>query len=773
MKRVSVFILSFILSVSLTHAQKMRISGKVIDGSTNMPAEFANVVLQTLDSAFVTGVSTDMKGQFQLDKIQRGSYRLIVSAIGYTDQVTDLSNLSKSIDLGDLLLNEATEQLEEVMVTASNIVNQADRKIVFPNQQQLASSTNGVNLLQAMMLPRLQIDPLAKTIGISGGGEVQLCMNGVKVSSQDIVALQPADIIRIEYIENPSLRYGNAEAVLNYITRRHETGGSVGVDIMQSPHIVFGNDQISARLNHKKSEFSMRYNVSPRDFYQSWRTNEETFRFEDGTTLNRYEKGLPGRATEMSHGGVMTYNYQEPDKYQLNATFGYWGYWQPHNDFRSELYNVEFPDHVTDMLDYSNENNHRPYLDLYYQQNLKNKQFLAFNLVGTYIYSDTKRTYQERQNDALLTDIFSGVSGNKYSVIGEGIYEKEFEKGRLSGGLKHTQAFSDNTYDGTMLYTTKMKQSETYLYTEFQGKWEKLNYTLGIGVTRSWLKQEGAEGYQTYTFRPRFSLRYAFSDNLYARLNGSLVNNPPALSQLSAVEQLIDSMQIRRGNPTLNPYNRYQTDLYLEYKKGKFTAGLSSRYQNSPKAIMESTFIENGMFVHTYENQKGFQYLNGELTLKAGMLWNILQLSLSGGVNRFWSDGKDYQHTYTNWYYRAEAMALYKKWSAFFSIYNRRNNFWGEKMNSGENMHMLMVTYKHKQVAIGAGVINPFSDNYKRIHENWNQYVSTYKETYINESSRAFVLTFAWNFNFGRKYQSGGKKIYNQDSESGVMNAGK
>lgn len=256
-------------------------------------------------------------------------------------------------------------------------------------------------------------------------------------------------------------------------------------------------------------------------------------------------------------------------------------------------------------------------------------------------------------------------------------------------------------------------------------------------------------------------------------MNGSLVNNPPALSQLSAVEQLIDSMQIRRGNPTLNPYNRYQTDLYLEYKKGKFTAGLSSRYQNSPKAIMESTFIENGMFVHTYENQKGFQYLNGELTLKAGMLWNILQLSLSGGVNRFWSDGKDYQHTYTNWYYRAEAMALYKKWSAFFSIYNRRNNFWGEKMNSGENMHMLMVTYKHKQVAIGAGVINPFSDNYKRIHENWNQYVSTYKETYINESSRAFVLTFAWNFNFGRKYQSGGKKIYNQDSESGVMNAGK
>ena len=40
---------------------------------------------------------------------------------------------------------------------------------------------------------------------------------------------------------------------------------------------------------------------------------------------------------------------------------------------------------------------------------------------------------------------------------------------------------------------------------------------------------------------------------------------------------------------------------------------------------MESTFIENGMFIHTYENQEGFQSLNGELNLRAGMLWNILQ----------------------------------------------------------------------------------------------------------------------------------------------------
>ena len=44
--------------------------------------------------------------------------------------------------------------------------------------------------------------------------------------------------------------------------------------------------------------------------------------------------------------------------------------------------------------------------------------------------------YQEWKNDILLSDILSNVDGDKYSIIGEGIYERQFEAGRLGGGLK-------------------------------------------------------------------------------------------------------------------------------------------------------------------------------------------------------------------------------------------------------------------------------------------------------------------------------------------------
>ena len=108
-------------------------------------------------------------------------------------------------------------------------------------------STNGVNLLQQMMLPRIQINPMNNEIGVLGGGELQLRINGAKAEVEEIKALQPSDIIRIEYHDNPGLRYGNAEVVLDYIVRRPETGGNFGVDLSQGMNAMWGDAILQLR----------------------------------------------------------------------------------------------------------------------------------------------------------------------------------------------------------------------------------------------------------------------------------------------------------------------------------------------------------------------------------------------------------------------------------------------------------------------------------------------------------------------------------------------
>ena len=38
-----------------------------------------------------------------------------------------------------------------------------------------------------------------------------------------------------------------------------------------------------------------------------------------------------------------------------------------------------------------------------------------------------------------------------------------------------------------------------------------------------------------------------------------------------------------------------------------------------------------------------------------------------------------------------------------------------------------------------------------------------------NDFSRMLMLTFSWNFDFGRKFKEGKKKLWNSDEDSGIM----
>jgi len=173
-------------------AQQLQIRGKVIDLSDKSPLEFANITLQTADSAFITGTTTDSKGLFRIEKVKAGDYQVSVSSIGYKTSVVSVLGLSQNIDLGTISLASASISLDEVTVNASAIRNTADRKIAFPTSEQKAASSNGINLLNALMLPRLEVDPIRNSVSLSNEGTIQFCINGIKVELSDIRSLSPS-----------------------------------------------------------------------------------------------------------------------------------------------------------------------------------------------------------------------------------------------------------------------------------------------------------------------------------------------------------------------------------------------------------------------------------------------------------------------------------------------------------------------------------------------------------------------------------------------------
>ena len=179
---------------------------------------------------------------------------------------------------------------------------------------------------------------------------------------------------------------------------------------------------------------------------------------------------------------------------------------------------------------------------------------------------------------------------------------------------------------------------------------------------------------------------------------------------------------------------------------------------------------ENNKFIRITDNQKGWQKLSGDLTLRVGpIIKRIISLSVTGGVNRYISEGNSYSHTYNNWYYRASVMAMYKKFMAMFQIQSSYNTFVGELLHGGENIHMFMFRYNQGKFAVGAGLMIPFSSQYKRVEENRNAYAPSRTNMYANDFSRMLMLTFSWNFDFGRKFKETNKKLWNSDEDSGIM----
>ena len=174
------------------------VSGKLID-EDSQPLPYANVVLLSLpDSAFVSGATSDDKGNFILKDLSSRSYLLQVSYIGYQPQSILLENLDRKINLGDIQLVQDAVALEGVTVTGSNVVEKIDRQIVIPSSRQIKAATSGYELLSHMQLPGLKVNSMERSISTVSGGRVQLRINDIEASTAQVQALRPDEVLRVE-----------------------------------------------------------------------------------------------------------------------------------------------------------------------------------------------------------------------------------------------------------------------------------------------------------------------------------------------------------------------------------------------------------------------------------------------------------------------------------------------------------------------------------------------------------------------------------------------
>ena len=99
--------------------------------------------------------------------------------------------------------------------------------VLYPSQSAIENSQNGLVLLNRRTIPRL--DPVNEVMGTvrTSGQNVQIRINGRVADINQLKALEPSSVKRIEWIDNPGLRYGDAPAVINVIMANPTLGGSL------------------------------------------------------------------------------------------------------------------------------------------------------------------------------------------------------------------------------------------------------------------------------------------------------------------------------------------------------------------------------------------------------------------------------------------------------------------------------------------------------------------------------------------------------------------
>lgn len=766
-----------LITVECIRKSERKLIGRLIDNH-NLPVEFANIqLLNPKDSSFLCGGVSNANGDFVIPCQQKQAL-MKVSFVGYKT----ICKLVPVARIGNVRMQANSYLLKGVTVEAARVVEKVDRQIIFPTKEQVKTASNGYDLLDNLSLPTIIVNRAERKVLSLKGGDVQIRINDVKASMQDVLALQPDEVTKVEFINVPGLKYGdsNLDAVINYQVRRRYAGYVSGVSTMQGTKAGFNNSDGYFKYNVKKSEFSINYSFSYRSVEERSYESLGTYHLPTGETLHRNYLGYDSPFLYTTNNVQLGYNLSEPDKYTLNVRLNFFNYNSPVRGM-NQLYQEsgkanQYLQNNRKMLEQI------PSLDIYYSLNMPHDQNLALNLVGTYIGTDYQyrmREYtfnkspDESVKNAPLTDYSYNATGRKRSLIGEGTYSKNWKQMTLSVGGQYNISHTDNIYVGSSNADTELKYSNLYLFTQLQGQQKWFSYQVGVGATRSSIHQ-GENGYSKWLFRPQVTLQAKASDRLSFKWSSKITSDIPSLSDLSELRQYSNSFEARDGNSGLKPFTGYNNTLSASWNIPLMSVYLEGNWTYYDKPIATSILPEKRedgsyLFVSKPENQKSHDYKHLLLTPEVHLIKDHLDLNLMCEYQNVKTKGLDYSHEFNYFSYGAEIRYMTGNWNIGYGAYKVEKSFWGEKTNGGEPTSNLAVTYSYKNWqfgVLGLFVFYPHGCVYK--DELFNKYVQQKNKTRLADQGNMLVFAASFNFSHGRRYHTGSRKLNNSDRDNGI-----
>lgn len=359
-----------------------KVVGSLRDSVNGEFAPYVNVgILNSSDSTFVKGASTNLDGYFEINDIPAGDYILRVSAIGYRNLFKAFT-VTNNTALGTLLLKPGATTLQEVTISADRPLYAMDGEKMIYNVSEDPSIQTGTTNDALQNAPGVEVD-VEGNISLRGVSSVEIWVNDKpsKLNSENLktyLETLPANALaRIETITNPSAKYATqADAVINIVTSAH---------IKSNQFISFGLNGssqpfVSPWLSYMWAKEKLSVNVYASGRY-SFNKSERTSK-----TVHRKDRpSFPG----------------EYDTIQMDSTYNY----SNSQSLGGNIYvNVNYEiDSANDIEFHGSINANRPWSDNH-SYNLRDQSFIG---APNYTYFDT--------NDNPGSNTYFGMLGADYT----------------------------------------------------------------------------------------------------------------------------------------------------------------------------------------------------------------------------------------------------------------------------------------------------------------------------------------------------------------------
>ncbi|MDR6804201.1 outer membrane receptor protein involved in Fe transport [Dyadobacter sp. BE34] len=211
-----------------------KISGIVLDSAAAKGVEFASIALfNVADNKAIDGTTADESGKFAISKVAPGSYKLMISFIGYKDKAVNVKvEKGKDVELGSIQLASSVQNLQEVTITGEkSLIEEKVDRMVFNAEKDITSKGGDASDL-LRKVPMLSVD-LDGNVSLRGSANIKVLINNkpstiIAANVADALKQIPADMIKsVEVITSPSAKYDaeGSGGIINIITKKNNLQG--------------------------------------------------------------------------------------------------------------------------------------------------------------------------------------------------------------------------------------------------------------------------------------------------------------------------------------------------------------------------------------------------------------------------------------------------------------------------------------------------------------------------------------------------------------------